>query len=82
MSADQASLPIEKQIQRWREEVFKLLLANKQAEAEHRAQVATMEATQKALERQLASSEAKGLLLESRLVDRQVSNTVLAACST
>ena len=73
LSADQASMPIEKQIQRWREEVFTLLLANKQGQAEHKAQAAEAEDAQKALEQQLAAAEARALLLDSRLVDRQVS---------
>lgn len=70
----QECLPIEKQITCWRQEVFKLLLSNKQAESAFSNQAVAHAEAQTKLEQQLASAQAGILLLQGRLVDRQVSS--------
>ena len=83
VSGLQAGLPVEKQIMRWREEVYKLLLSNKQAQASFDAQTAAHLQAQSRLEQQVASADAKALLLEGRLADRQVSchTSIVQCCS-
>ena len=68
----QAEAPIEKQIARWRQEVFKLLLSSKQAQLAHKQQAEEHVKGIAKLEQELRAAEDGALLLEGRLVDRQV----------
>lgn len=68
----QAETPIEQQISRWRQEVFKLLLSSKQAQLAYNQQAETQAATVARLEQQVTAAEDKALLLDGRLLDRQV----------
>ena len=68
----QADSPLEKQINRWRQEVFKLLLSNKQAERAHQQQGAAHASAIATLESKLAAAEDRATLLDSRLLDRHV----------
>lgn len=61
--------------------MFKLLLSNKQAQAASEADAAAQAQAQSALQQQLASAQAQALLLEGRLVDRQVSKYNDLSCA-
>ena len=68
----QAEAPVEKQVARWRQEVFKLLLSSRQAQVAHRQEAADQESAVARLEQRLKTGEDKAMLLEGRLLDRQV----------
>jgi len=68
----QAEAPLEKQISRWRQEVFKLLLFNKQAQQAHHQQSGAQTQVIARLEQQLAAAEDQTTLLNSRVLDRCV----------
>ncbi|KAL0052868.1 hypothetical protein WJX82_008993 [Trebouxia sp. C0006] len=71
-SSDQVDTPLEKQLSRWRHEVFKLLLSSKQAQhAQQQYSQAQAEVITK-LQQQVISAEDKATLLDSRLLDRHV----------
>ncbi len=68
----QVDTPLEKQLSRWRHEVFKLLLSSKQAQhAQQQYSQAQAEVITK-LQQQVISAEDKATLLDSRLLDRHV----------
>ena len=68
----QADSPLDKQISRWRQEVFKLLLSSKQAQqAQHQQASAHAKATA-TLEQKLSAAEDKATLLNSHLLDRRL----------
>lgn len=68
----QAEAPVEKQIARWRQEVFTLLLYSRQAQVAHTQQEADQAMAVVKLEQQLKAAEDKAMLLDGRLLDRQV----------
>ena len=68
----QAEAPIEKQIARWRQEVFQLLLSSRQAQVAHQQQAADQATAINRLEQQLKAADDKAMLLDGRLLDRQV----------
>ena len=68
----QSDTPLEKQISRWRQEVFKLLLTQKQAQQAHQQQSDAQAQVIGALRQQVSAGEDKAALLDSRLLDRCV----------
>ena len=64
--------PLEKQIGSWRQEVFKLLLSSRQAQVAHKQQVADQALAVATLQQQLKAAEDRAMLLDGRLLDRQV----------
>ena len=68
----EAEAPIEKQISRWRQEVFKLLLASKQGQLVHKQHAEAQAQTVARLERELKAAEDSAMLLDKRLMDKQV----------
>ncbi|KAL0031176.1 hypothetical protein WJX77_008113 [Trebouxia sp. C0004] len=71
-SSDQADTPLEKQLSRWRHEVFKLLLSSKQAQHAHQQQSQAEAEVIAKLQRRVSAAENKATLLDSRLLDRHV----------
>ncbi len=68
----QADTPLEKQLSRWRHEVFKLLLSSKQAQHAHQQQSQAQAEVIAKLQWQVIAAEDKATLLDSRLIDRHV----------
>ncbi len=68
----QADTPLEKQLSRWRHEVFKLLLSSKQAQHAHQQQSQAQAEVIAKLQWQVIAAEDKATLLDSRLLDRHV----------
>lgn len=71
-AAQAEEAPLEKQIGRWRQEVFKLLLSSRQAQLAHKQQAANQASAVARLQQQVKAAEDKVLLLDGRLLDRQV----------
>ena len=72
LCAAQGDQPVEKQISRWRQEVFKLLLSLKQSQVAQQQQCHDQAQVQAQLQQQLTAAEDKAALLDSRLFDRRV----------
>lgn len=68
----QGDTPLEKQISRWRQEVFKLLLTHKQAQQAHQQQADAQAQLIGMFRQQVSAGEDKAALLDSRLLDRCV----------
>ena len=68
----QGDTSLEKQISRWRQEVFKLLLTHKQAQQAHQQQADAQAQDIGMLRQQVSAGEDKAALLDSRLLDRCV----------
>ena len=68
----QVDTPLEKQLSRWRHEVFKLLLSSKQAQHAHRQHSQAQAEVITKLQQQVISAEDKAALQASRLLDRHV----------
>ncbi|KAL0036701.1 hypothetical protein WJX79_006272 [Trebouxia sp. C0005] len=71
-SSDQVDTPLEKQLSRWRHEVFKLLLSSKQAQHAHQQHSQAQAEVIAKLQQQVMLAEDKATLLDSRLLDRHV----------